>query len=246
MTPFSGTSNKSSGGFDRGPRLAAAFLVGLLVGPGPLPLFAADRDENERPAAEKTHGEGEPGAAGREAREGAALRFTDDDLLKYRSGASGVESEGAPGPDGEQATRKRSAVAAREKRSAEPVDRPDSPSAALTASLTVEDPMKAREKRKIAQTQRAGRIEALRREITVLQKRLKYLEQKRQAILDPFQIMPRGQTPGDRQEDAELGAQELLEAVIKEIKAANRELKDAQQGLVVIQTRFDAAIPGAR
>jgi hypothetical protein len=103
-----------------------------------------------------------------------------------------------------------------------------------------EDPLKPFRDREAAEASRAERVQKAQDKIKAIQSRLDYLRQKRQAILDPYNIMPAAPTAADRG-DSGLGARELLAKVDEEIKIKEAELADAQKELAAGDTKDEPA-----
>jgi predicted nucleic acid-binding Zn-ribbon protein len=71
-----------------------------------------------------------------------------------------------------------------------------------------------------------------------METRLKYLQEKRLAIIEPLRIMPQPQTDEDRSADASKGARDLLKSVEGEIEQVQKDLDAAREELVATETRF--------
>jgi len=103
-----------------------------------------------------------------------------------------------------------------------------------------EDPLKPFRDREAAEASRAERVQKTQDKIKAIQSRLDYLRQKRQAILDPYNIMPGAPTAEDRG-DGGLSARNLLAKVEEEIKTKEAELADAQKELAAGDTKDEPA-----
>jgi len=103
-----------------------------------------------------------------------------------------------------------------------------------------EDPLKPFRDRQAAEASRAERVQKAQDKIKAIQSRLDYLKQKRQAILDPYNIMPGAPTAADRG-DGGLGARNLLAKVEEEIKTQEAELAEAQKQLAGADTKDEPA-----
>jgi hypothetical protein len=110
-----------------------------------------------------------------------------------------------------------------------------------------DDPLKPFHDREAAEASRAERVQKAQDKIKTIQSRLDYLRQKRQAIIDPYNIMPGAPTAEDRG-DGGLSARNLLAKVDEEIKTKETELAEAQKELAAGDTKDEPASkspPGA-
>jgi hypothetical protein len=174
------------------------------------------------------------------------LRFTDEDLEKYRRPAAleepGEEREASAGDHPEPAT----AEAAAPPKAAAPVR----PGRILTRPPLRQppspDPLKTFKDREAMEKFRADQIRALRDRVRQLEGRLEYLKHKQRAIasgLSPPLPPPQGEE--DKAKDASLKVSDLLKDIEAELKALEPELETAREDLVQAELRFGtgAGIP---
>ena len=247
---------------DRRPLGTAIVALGVVLAFLPLPTLAAeperDKAAEQRPApraptpdkaAAKKKSSPPPAAA--------PLRFTDDDLEKYKKPPAPLpdeeiedESEGVPTAPAGTSQAPVPAVltkpgppkpAAPKPTAAKPA--PPAPSGMRTQGraekLPDEDPLKPWKDREALETFRNEQIKTLRDRMTSLQERLTYLEQKRLAIIDPLRVMPKPQTAEEGEKDATKGSRELLETVEAEIETVKADLDQAKRDLITVETRFE-------
>jgi len=223
------------------------------------------------PGAAPAAGKARPAPAPRPTPE-PVLRFTDDDLLKYREPLpedeyeNEADTEDAPGgtpaapaavgPAGPaaapaQGTEPRHGAAAAAANAAPPAAETAKPPAwaapplpppprppASTAVPPVVDPLREHHAREADRARRAAQIDAVRAELASIDGRLSYLRQKRQAIVDPLNIMPAGRTEEERQANADLKPKELLDQVDQQIKDLEKQRESVQERLASIESRF--------
>jgi hypothetical protein len=196
--------------------------------PTPTPAPHDQADQQKSPKSDTSNKTPAPKStpATQTKRQEAPLTFTDEDLQKFHQAPPDEEEEGddAAAEGGASATPPAARSATRP-----PTPAPKQP-----------DPLKPFKDRERDREIRRQQIQGLRDTITRLQGRLDYLKNKRLAILDPLRVMPQPQSDDEKQQEAKLGAKDLLAQVDEEIKSVEAELKDAQESLVSIETRFGA------
>ena len=236
-----------------------AGLLSMAVAGWPVPVLAEelakqDQEEEERkPEEKKEAAKPAPPAAAPKPRTGAppavsaapppTLRFTDDDLDKYRRPAPMEELEEEP-----DAAPVASAPA---KPVAASVQDPNAPRRLLTKpkprpAPPPPDPLKAFKERESMEKFRTEQVAALREKVRQLEGRLGYLQGKRQALASGlYPPLPPPQSEEDRAKDANLKIGELLADIDAEIKSLDAELGPAREDLVAAELRFGsgAAIP---
>lgn len=230
----------------------------------PVPAFAAEPDRDKPaeqrpdPGAKKTDKTPDTKAAKKSPTAPPAatpLRFTDDDLEKYKKPAAPVpddeieaDSEGVPAaPAGTpQGPAPAGLPKPRTQKPAPPKATAAKPAAAPTGmrtrghaeKLPEEDPLKPWKDREALEALRNEQIRGLREKMASLQEQLTYLEQKRLAIIDPLRVMPKPRTPEEGEQDATRKSKELLESVEAEIETAKSDLDQAKRDLIGVETRF--------
>jgi hypothetical protein len=100
------------------------------------------------------------------------------------------------------------------------------------------DPLQQWKDREAKDAVRDRELGARRERIAGMESRLKYLQDKRLAILDPLRIMPKAQNETDASADASKGARDLLKDVEAEIDQVQKDLDAAREELVTTETRF--------
>jgi hypothetical protein len=232
--------------------------LALLSPPG----FAAEKEQDKAPEQQAT-----PRAATKDkaparktpaaAPAAAPLRFTDDDLDKYKKPSAPVpddeieeESEDAPaapvgtppGPVPAVVPKPGPQKPAPPKPAASK-PAPPAPSGMRTRGraekLPEADPLKPWKDREALENLRNEQIRGLRERMTSLQEQLTYLEQKRLAIIDPLRVMPKPRTPEEGEQDAGKKSRELLEGVDTEIETVEADLDQAKRDLITVETRFE-------
>jgi hypothetical protein len=236
--------------------------LGAILAFQPLPAFAAEPDKDkpaEQKPAPRAPAQDKTAAKKRQAPppSAAPLRFTDDDLEKYKKPAAPVpddeiedESEVVPAapvgsPQGpvpavlpKPGTPK---PVAPKPAASKPV--PPAPSGMRTRGraekLPDADPLKPWKDREALETLRNEQIRGLRERMTSLQEQLTYLEQKRLAIIDPLRVMPKPRTPEEGEQDATRKSREVLDSVEAEIETVKSDLDQAKRDLIGVETRFE-------
>jgi hypothetical protein len=100
------------------------------------------------------------------------------------------------------------------------------------------DPLQQWKDREAKDAVRDRELGARRERIAGMESRLKYLQDKRLAILDPLRIMPKAQSEADASADASKGARDLLKDVEAEIAQVQKDLDASRAELVETETRF--------
>jgi hypothetical protein len=100
------------------------------------------------------------------------------------------------------------------------------------------DPLQQWKDREAKDAVRDRELGARRERIAGMESRLKYLQDKRLAILDPLRVMPKAQSEADASADASKGARDLLKEVEAEIDQVQKDLDAAREELVTTETRF--------
>ena len=198
------------------------------------------------PGAAPAAGKARPAPAPRPTPE-PVLRFTDDDLLKYREPLpedeyeNEADTEDAPGGNPAAPAAPPAAETAKPPAWAAPPLPPPPRPPASTAVPPVVDPLREHHAREADRARRAAQIDAVRAELASIDGRLSYLRQKRQAIVDPLNIMPAGRTEEERQANADLKPKELLDQVDQQIKDLEKQRESVQERLASIESRFGGA-----
>jgi hypothetical protein len=207
------------------------------------------KKKKEEPPKGTAVGQRKAGAAERAVKSTGAseapLKFGDDDLLKFHRGAAQAGADAgditaepeSEGSEGENAPEKGPGGAAPPER--KPPARPKGANSGTSAGQDAPpDPLKVFKDREEAEKFRTERIKRSRDKIAQIQSKLEHLRQKRGAILDPFQIMPKPLSEDEKASDAGLGSKELLATVDQEIRSGEADLAVAQQELVEVELRF--------
>ena len=254
-------------------RAACAGLVLAVAATAPRPSAAARADEQTTKSEADRKSQGASKEAKKELPPEKPLRFTDDDLARFhgRQAPETGDEEGEASEPAGQAPTEGSAparppapgpkpVATPPAQAMKPVATPPAPAPETAATPPAqamkpaapgpavprvpEDPLQAHREKELKEAQRASRVSGLRAKIDALETRLTYLRDKRQAILDPYRVMPQARTAEDRQRDSDLKPAELLGTVDEEIRSTETGLRDAQEELVAVQLRFLDGGPG--
>jgi hypothetical protein len=232
--------------------LAAWPLVLLLLvslGGGPVvPAFAGEQESDAENGSEEGDGADQTGDSTdrseqnkneqdkNEKKVPPSRSFTDEDLERYH--------RPRPAPDPEEAGNGEAGGEKKSARAPQAPPREIRPHAPLVrtplkvATPPSRDPIKKFRDREAREKFRTDQILGLRDRITRLEARLQYLRQKRIAIVDPLNLMPRAPAGEDTSDEAGLKPQQLLERVEAEITVAETELATVRENLVEIETRF--------
>jgi hypothetical protein len=209
-----------------------------------VPADAAPPKKKEpavKPAARKKTGPAEAAVKPKRAPE-APLSFDDDDLRKYHHDTPRAEDAGGSSEEPESEAGEEEASPEKTPAGATaPTRKPSAgPEAAGKGAgqAPPPDPLQPFKDRQAAEKFREDRIKRSREKIARIEERLKYLNDKRLAILDPYRIMPPPQTAEDKKADPGLKVKELLALVDQEIKSTEGDLDAARQELVEVEMRF--------
>jgi hypothetical protein len=214
---------------------AVALVLGLFLGLATPPAICAGGGDEEKKPPQDSRKKDEKKEPGKKDAGDAPLSFTNEDLSRFHRRPADDPPPSDPAEGGQE-------TPGASTPSESPAERGGKP-AADTGS---EDPLKAFHERKVREEQRAAAVQAIRERIRTLESRMQYLADKRQAILDPYRIMPESQTTEDRQKDGSLGVRDLLAAVEEEIKTTGTQLRAAREELIGVQTQFDAVSQGGK
>jgi hypothetical protein len=209
----------------------------LLLGGGPGALGFAGEQAAAAESNSEDEVEAETGEKDQKGREKAppSRRFTDEDLEKYhRPRPAPQPGEGESGETGAEKTARAAPPPPRE-------IRPHAPLVRTPLKIAVppsRDPLKKFKAREAREKFRTDQILGLRDRIARLESRLEYLRQKRIAIVDPLNLMPRAPAGEETGSETGLKPQELLKKVEADIESVTTELETAREQLVEIETRF--------
>lgn len=249
-------------------KLAGLTIAVALVALGPCAARAAEskdpapqqteepkKPEEEKRVQEKKQGKEKPSPAAKNA----PLRFTDDDLRKYRGRPPASVEEEEIGEEEEA-----SAVAV--PKGPRPITRPSVRPPGI-APHPQDDPLKPFRDREAKEKFRSEQIQKMREDIARVQTRLDYLNAKKNALQNPapllagqtrgpstpptpiqgpgkvaiggfFPALPPPQTDEDKENDKKLKVKDLIDQVDKEIKSVQEELEIARSNLVSVEIRF--------
>lgn len=230
-------------------------LAGLTLGVALLALVvpAAQAAEGQQKEAQEKKQEEQKAAPAKPRKPAEVpLRFTDLDLEKYHGrppapaeDETGGEEEAAtvPGPGqkpapGASPLSPAPPAGAAGRRTARPVTRPAVRPPGL-APRPEDDPLKPFRDREAKESFRSGQIQKMRDRIADIDKRLSYLRAKKNAVLNPFTLMPQPQSEDETTSEASLRPMDLLDRIDGEIKGLEEEKEQVQAELVSVETRFE-------
>jgi hypothetical protein len=184
----------------------------------------------------------------------APLRFTDEDLEKYRRPAPPDDGEatseeieaGEPAsPGAGTVTAPAAGPAAKPGASKQTTPQPRAAAAPKRPPIVpvtppaAKDPLKPFRDREAKERFRQEQLQRARDRITQIQERLDYLNARKAAVLDPLRYAPPPASQEERQREASVRPQELLDRVEADIKDQENLLLQARNELVRIETRFE-------